>query len=65
MGWLFSWDDAKALLGTPGNLGVAWMLYDHRDEIQKKLDWVRVWSTPDEHGMALPVYNMVIRLKDP
>ena len=55
-------DDGLALLGTPNAKGPAWMLYDHRDKIQKRIDWIRVW-TYKRQGEA--EYDMLIKLKDP
>ena len=60
----FDTDEGKALLGTPNGSGTAWLLYDHRDEIQKRLDLVRVWAIGNIF-QELPDVHMLIKLKDP
>ena len=61
----FDTDDGLALLGTPNLSGVAWMLYDHRNKIQKRPDFVRIWRYNPNAGGNIVYYNMLLKLKDP
>ena len=63
----FRMTDVKglALLGTPSGAGVGWLLADHRDEITKVIEKVRIWTTPKEGEESLSQYYMLWFLEDP
>lgn len=58
-------DAGKALLGTPHGIGIAYLIKDHRDVLERKSPAVRVFSVRNPDRTASPkwVYYMVWELR--